>query len=306
MPRGELYSFEEAEAEAEKMKEKVAEGEAETYDQAEKLLINEIWEEWDYEGKDLILFEEESERFQQIRERYLDVCVERPYKKFLAEQGEIKAGSLTELIESIGKFKVHEASNKTFTKDVGRKFWVDALLNDDQALSQEEIDYIRAFFDTICPNSSESNLFIANPELLDEFIEKYPKKDSLEDSLVYLAKKSLKQGAFQGGFVSLPFCLGAVAANTDQITQLQMWQQQLLQDRDDLARLGSPISQGEKGGSHSLDNSKTTTVFMNLIKNLPDQNRFSQKVYPAWKEELLEQVQAEFGIDFRPPEFQVE
>ncbi|TSC92778.1 MAG: hypothetical protein CEN89_480 [Candidatus Berkelbacteria bacterium Licking1014_7] len=122
--------------------------------------------------------------------------IEHYYQDLLNQYGHIKGGNLKEYLESWNNFQNYEEKNQPNQHDVvhydiGRRFNIDALLNDEGKISEEEQAYIRDFF--LSKTLPFYNSLEANDEDIQSFIQNYPNKESMVNSLIFLYRKARKQ-----------------------------------------------------------------------------------------------------------------
>jgi len=233
----------------------------------------------------------------QARQEYLESCIENPYQQFVTEFGSVKGSNLKEYLKSWRNFEnfinQQKVPNTGQRYDLGRRFSIDALLNNEDSIADDEQTYIRDFLMNIMPYYNHEARAINKEK--DSFFNNYPDPEKLVETLSYLFKKAEKQiwltspaeiwaGMKEGGF------------SPEDREKYKAW-------LDTLYEKSTEYESVHKGPyTDSTWNSSLLFTMSWLLKQTPEGQESLDNAYKDFPNEFFEEAESQFECDFRPPE----
>lgn len=301
---GEPYSLEEAQDEAFEMKQKIQAGEAESYSEANDIVDYErLSEKFGDESTAVAEYEEAKtsdasmRSFQAERNRYMEI-VGKHYDKFLAEVGEIRGATANDFLASYKKLSIYESENPQ-DLDFGRRFWIDVVL-DDPDISDAEREYIRNYMLSVMPVEVEPARYRENSSLPSEFIGNYPDQSKLLETITRLYKKIRKQKMLTNNVQGFTIAMTEIQqklTDSDSINRFKTWAERVTAESGAYEELRDfPYDSG------CAQNSTVNKTIDPIFAAIEKPEGWAKKTNQEWKDEFYAELQAEFGVDFRPPE----
>lgn len=261
--------------------EKSGEGE-----KAEKDLIVESWRK----VRSLI----GSPEYSDARHKYLEEFVERPYQDFLTQFGPVKGNSLKDYLSSWRNFENFRVEHNVVGEshyELGARFGIDALLNDETNIAKTEQDYIRNFLMQINPWGNHSvRAFNFN---LQQFIDGYPESSKLPDTISYLYKKAQKQFRITSPVNIWVMAHGGLM-EPDDISKIKEYSGSIISASEDYKKFQ------EGPYSDATYNSSPLFQMASLLREIPGGKEKLEQADKEYPDEFFFEAETEFNCDFHP------